>query len=69
MFQLTYFIGFPLGFGSYVVLSKIWPPAGLGISETMEIDVLEAVDTDGDDIERSGEKPATKTSVNVKDDI
>jgi len=35
IFQIDYFVGFPLGFCSYILFCYIWPPAGLGIKELM----------------------------------
>jgi NCS1 family nucleobase:cation symporter-1 len=58
IFQIYYFIGFPLGLITYVALAKIFPPAGLGEKVLMgenqaeqEISVIE-----GEGIEVNGDK-------------
>jgi hypothetical protein len=33
IYQMTFFIGWPLAATIYVVISRIFPPSGLGISE------------------------------------
>jgi NCS1 family nucleobase:cation symporter-1 len=38
IFQIYYFIGFPLGALTYIVLCQFWPPAGLGEREFMRED-------------------------------
>jgi len=38
IFQIYYFVGFPLGALTYIVLCYFWPPAGLGEKEMMQED-------------------------------
>lgn len=36
MYQMTFFIGYPLSTILYIIFSKIWPPPGLGIAEELD---------------------------------
>lgn len=60
IFQIDYFVGFPLGFLTYIALSYMFPPAGLGerrlIAETGEEG--EAGVIEGEGIEISGKDVA-----------
>lgn len=55
IFQIDYFVGFPLGFITYIALCHFFPPAGLGFKELMveseegEVDVIqgEGIDDKG----------------------
>lgn len=35
MYQMTFFIGYPLAGGLYIVINRIFPPEGLGIAEEL----------------------------------
>lgn len=58
IFQINYFVGFPLGFLTYIALCHFFPPAGLGIRELMSEDVgeVEPVIIEGEGVERIDEK-------------
>lgn len=38
IFQIYYFVGFPLGALTYILLCTFWPPTGLGERESMRED-------------------------------
>lgn len=58
IFQINYFVGFPLGFLTYIALCHFFPPAGLGVRELMSEDVgeFEPVVIEGEGIEKIDEK-------------
>jgi NCS1 family nucleobase:cation symporter-1 len=36
MYQMTFFIGYPLSATLYIIFSKLFPPQGLGIAEELD---------------------------------
>lgn len=46
MYQMTFFIGYPLGLIFYVAICNIWPPSSVGIQENLpEIDESDVAST------------------------
>lgn len=55
IFQIYYFVGFPLGFITYVVACWVWPPPGLGEKVLMGEDRLdEVIEGEGVDVLQEG---------------
>ena len=57
MFQMTYFIGMPLSVGFYCLICKLFPPAGLGISESLPLNddddsVEDVISSEPKDVEK-----------------
>lgn len=63
IFQIYYFVGFPLGALTYIVLCTFWRPAGLGERELMreDEDGNGAAVLEGEGIELVGGKEITVT--------
>jgi NCS1 family nucleobase:cation symporter-1 len=60
IFQIDYFVGFPLGLITYLALSYFFPPAGLGVKELMSENGEEQESSviDGEGIGTSGKEVA-----------
>jgi len=35
IYQMSFFVGYPIAVCTYIVINKIWPPEGLGIAENL----------------------------------
>jgi hypothetical protein len=60
IYQMTFFVGWPLALTFYIAINKFFPPPGLGVSEELEgyddSEVIEGVSESHDDFEAAGEK-------------
>lgn len=36
IYQISFFVGFPIAIGAYVAICRVFPPPGLGISESLD---------------------------------
>ena len=35
IYQMSFFVGYPIAVCTYIIINKIWPPEGLGIAEIL----------------------------------
>lgn len=35
IYQMSFFVGYPMAVGTYILINKIWPVEGLGIAENL----------------------------------
>jgi hypothetical protein len=73
LFQINFFWGYILAGGLYFTISKIFPPVGLGIAETMDDGIIEGVARSDDSSSMvevvQGKEPATVTVVPEKSEV
>jgi hypothetical protein len=60
IYQITYLFGLALGLTLYLLVNKLFPPPGLGVSEDFDDNVII---TDGVEMSSDGQSPEKETAM------
>jgi NCS1 family nucleobase:cation symporter-1 len=56
IYQISFFVGYPVAVVTYIIINKFFPPEGLGISEELETPPEEQTVVEGVVVEEGSEK-------------